>query len=80
MTLFCYRVQFLSNDFHYGMTLVQNCSSKLVPTYKWQDAYKALKQEAGQSLQELSFVYLILTGKVDKKVFYFNFGSIFIYL
>lgn len=60
-------VQFLSNDFNYGMAMVQHCSAKLVPTYKWQDAYLSLKKECGQSLQELSFVYLILTKKFDNK-------------
>lgn len=58
-------VQFLSNDCNYGM-IFANVSSKLMPTYKWKDAYNAVHQQFGQSLPELSFGYLLLPRRVSK--------------
>lgn len=58
-------VRFLSNDCNYGMTLA-NVSSKLLPTYKWREAYEAVHKQVGQSLPELSFGYLLLPKRLSK--------------
>jgi stearoyl-CoA desaturase (delta-9 desaturase) len=58
-------VQFLSNDCNHGM-IFANVTSKLMPNYKWKDAYNAVHQQFGQSLPELSFGYLLLPTRLFK--------------
>nr|AOE43350.1 delta 9 fatty acid desaturase ScdA [Coremiostelium polycephalum] len=53
-------VQYLAQDFNIGVTLshIHNCSNNFVPSYKWKEAYNALKKEY-QNISELSFATLL---------------------
>ncbi|EGC39055.1 hypothetical protein DICPUDRAFT_52931 [Dictyostelium purpureum] len=51
-------VEYLTQDFNIGVTLTNMSQNIGVPSYKWKDAYKALKKEY-ESITELSFATLL---------------------